>query len=71
MAIQKHVHGSVFDADTVQIMVDAYECARKELGLPSGYTDKTGRIADLVLGLIENGERDPQIMCKHVLLMMQ
>jgi len=71
MAIQQRVHGSAFDAETVGIMVAAYECARQELSLPSGYSDQTGRIADLVLAMVENGERDATIMCKRVLLMMQ
>jgi hypothetical protein len=71
MAIQQHIRDSAFDADTVRVMVDAYECARHQLQLASGDTDKNHRIADLVLAMAENGERDPQIICKRILLMMQ
>jgi hypothetical protein len=71
MAIHQRVRDSAFDADTVSIMVDAYECVRHELALPSGHSEETHRIADLVLAMIENGERDASTMCKRVLLMMR
>jgi len=71
MAIQQHVRESAFDAETVRIMVDAYESALRELNLANGETGKNRRIADLILAMAENGERDPKVMCDRIVLMRQ
>jgi hypothetical protein len=71
LAIHQHVHNSAFDAETVRIMIDAYECARRELNQPTGHNTITHRIADLVLAMAENGEKDPKTICQRVVLALQ
>ena len=71
MAIRQHLAGSEFDADTTRIMIDAYECARRALNVPSGDTVINSRIADLVLHLAKGGERNHEIICKRVLMQLQ
>jgi hypothetical protein len=71
LAIRQHIAGSEFDADTTHVMIDAYECARRELNLPSGDSAINSRIADLVLHLAQAGERDPKAICKGVLMQLQ
>jgi hypothetical protein len=71
MAIHRHITGSAFDLHTTQVLVDAYECARRELDLPARGSSINSRIADLVLNLARHGERDPQIICKRVVTQLQ
>jgi hypothetical protein len=68
LAIHKHIAQSHFDAVTVRIMVEAYEAVRRELQLPSGGTPTNMVIAGHVLQLVQNGERDPEVIAKRVLL---
>ena len=70
LAIRQHLKASEFDADTTDIMIEAYECARRELKLPSGHSATTARIADHVLEMAKAGERDPNVICKRVLMQM-
>jgi hypothetical protein len=68
LAIEQHLQGSTFDADTVRIMIDAYETICRELNLARGQSPTHQVIADKVLLLAKDGERDPQVIVKRVLL---
>jgi hypothetical protein len=70
LAINQHLAGSGFDADTVRIMVDAYEAVRGTLNLPSGDNPINSKIADKVIQLARDGERNPDVISKRVLLWM-
>jgi hypothetical protein len=70
LAIKQHLAGSGFDTDTVRIMVDAYEAVRGTLKLPGGDTPINSKIADRVIQMVRDGERDADVVSKRVLLWM-
>ena len=70
MAIHKHVRSTAFDADVVKIMIDAYETTLRALDVPKGDGNTNQRIADLVMHMTQGGERDPQVICKRVVMQL-
>lgn len=71
MAIKKILQESAFDADVVKVMVAAYEAARLAMELPSGESAGNRKIAECVMRMARNGERDPQVIAKQAILEMQ
>jgi hypothetical protein len=71
LAIQQYIHDAAFDADVVKILVEAYDGVRLALNLPSGDSDVNHQIADRIMRMAKDGERDPQVICKRVLMQME
>jgi len=70
VAIHKYVRSTVFDDDVVKVMIEAYEATLRALDVPKGDGNTNQRIADLVMHMTQGGERDPQVICKRVVMQL-
>jgi hypothetical protein len=69
VAIRQHI--ASLDNDTTRVMVDAYEAACRDLSLPAGTGPANNRVADLVLRMVQDGERDPQSISRRILTVVR
>lgn len=59
MSIERLLQERVFDPEMITAMTDAYERARRALGLTNRADKVTFVLAQTVLGIVERGIRDP------------
>lgn len=69
MAIYRLLENSAYDPEKVRVMIDAYECACRELNLQGNKTNPiTEIIAKKIIELTQADlEGDPQIICERSL----
>jgi hypothetical protein len=69
VAIYRLLENSAFDPDKVRIMVEAYECACRELELSGSRTDQlTELVAQKIVEIAQTEvEADPEFICRRSL----
>jgi hypothetical protein len=55
--------GLVFEAEDISNVTAAYEAVLRKLGLSDRADPMTATVANLIIGLAEDGERDPKKLC--------
>ena len=67
MPIRDFLNGRRFDAETVRILGVAFEQVCVTLQIGASDDDVKRAIANKVIALAENGERNPDLLCEGVL----
>jgi len=67
MAIYKLLQNTAFLPEDIELMIDAYEGALTQLGLPGGVASLNETIAQNIIACAQTGEKDPQVMCTAAL----
>jgi hypothetical protein len=67
MPVYRLVQAAVFEPDTIQIMVSAYEDSLRRLRLIDRADLLTATVARKVIDVTQGGVRDSAAICRHVL----
>jgi hypothetical protein len=68
VAIYRLLENSAFDPDRIKVMIEAYECACRELDLVNNKTDPlTEIVARKIVEIAQTGAKDPKFICQQSL----
>jgi hypothetical protein len=67
MSIAPFLEGKHFDAETTRVMGIAFQLACIALHTPDDDDPVLPRVANKIIELVKTGERDPDLLCEHVL----
>jgi hypothetical protein len=56
-------YGPVYEAEDISNVTAAYEAALRRLGVSDRADPMTATVANLIIGLAQDGERDPKKLC--------
>jgi hypothetical protein len=68
VAIYRLLQGGPYEQSVAKVMIEAYECACRELKLAGNLTDQlTEMVAQKIVEIAREGETDPDAICNRSL----